>query len=349
MPAELLKAWKALQLKQPRLRIRDAATILNVSELELALCETGAELLQHKPPKLIKGLKNCGKLMALTRNDAVVSEVKASYGELKGGAKMGLMLGDIDLRLFFTRWAFTLYIDQEARQSIQFFDQQGNALHKVFTTQDTDLTAWKCLTEKFKVAFGALNLDDLQPFAPSQTAVSKPSKDAELLRQKWSEMSDVHQFMKILSEQNLTRLQAFELAGDQFARPINRSKIDELFESVKAQNEEIMLFVNNTGLIQIFSGKVNTLKTMGPWFNVLDPDFNLHLNTDLVDQAWTSIRPSSDGDIQCIDLFDANEQPILQIFSRRKEGQAQADFWPNTITQVFNIPNFHALSAEVCA
>jgi putative hemin transport protein len=28
------------------------------------------------------------------------------------------------------------------------------------------------------------------------------------------------------------------------------------------------------------------LKAVGPWYNILDPSFNLHLREDAIDQVW---------------------------------------------------------------
>lgn len=59
-----------------------------------------------------------------------------------------------------------------------------------------------------------------------------------------------------------------------------------------------MIFVGNPGCIQIHTGPVHNIKAMGPWLNVLDLDFNLHLREDEVTQVWKVGKPTRDGWVQ---------------------------------------------------
>ena len=56
-----------------------------------------------------------------------------------------------------------------------------------------------------------------------------------------------------------------------------------------------MIFVSSRGCIQIHTGEVRKLLPMGPWFNVMDPNFNLHLREDHVASAWVVKKPTTDG------------------------------------------------------
>ena len=335
---QLLKAaWQKLQADQPRLRIRDAASALNVSELELALTEDGSELLMHQPFAFINQLKPVGPVMSLTRNQSAVLEVKAAYGTLKGSEKMALMLGDVDLRVFLSRWAYTLYIDQHARQTVQFFDAHGNALHKVFSLEQTDLAAWQALINQFRSPV-ALCFNPIAADAATQEqsmhVLAKQAVSAAQLRQRWSAITDVHQFNGLLAELHIRRQDAYVLAGPDFAKPFDKTRLTQLLSQLAATQQEIMLFVANSGLVQIYSGPVLNIKMMGPWLNVLDPHLNLHLNLTSVANAWCSMRPSKDGAVHSLDLFDEQGELVLQLFAKRSEGQPQADFWRPLIESV---------------
>lgn len=90
---------------------------------------------------------------------------------------------------------------------------------------------------------------------------------------------------------------------------------------------DIMIFVGNPGMIQIHTGKIQKLEPMGPWFNVLDPEFNLHLRTDLIESIWIVDKPTKDGLVTSIEVFDHEENLILQMFGKRKPGIPQSDLW----------------------
>ena len=88
-----------------------------------------------------------------------------------------------------------------------------------------------------------------------------------------------------------------------------------------------MVFVGNQGCIQIHTGPVVNLKRMGPWYNVLDPDFNLHLREDQIDTAWVVRKPTRDGVVTSLELFDKDGFCFAQLFGARKPGKPELQAW----------------------
>ena len=84
----------------------------------------------------------------------------------------------------------------------------------------------------------------------------------------------------------VTRTQALRLASDEFVTKIDPSKVVTLLETASERKLPIMVFVGNRGIIQIHTGEVNKVL----WYNtdhVMDPDFNLHLDTEkLPKHGW---------------------------------------------------------------
>lgn len=98
-------------------------------------------------------------------------------------------------------------------------------------------------------------------------------------------------------------------------------------EQVSKLEMDIMIFVGNPGMIQIHTGKIQRLEPMGPWFNVLDPEFNLHLRTDQIESVWIVDKPTKDGLVTSVEVFDNAGNLILQMFGKRKPGIPQSDLW----------------------
>ena len=93
-----------------------------------------------------------------------------------------------------------------------------------------------------------------------------------------------------------------------------------------------MVFVGNPGCVQIHSGPVHRIEVVGPWLNVLDPRFNLHLRQDLVASAAVVRKPSVHGDIHALELFDAAGEIAVQFFGTRPpQGQERPD-WRALVT-----------------
>ncbi|MEM7321150.1 MAG: ChuX/HutX family heme-like substrate-binding protein, partial [Pseudomonadota bacterium] len=70
----------------------------------------------------------------------------------------------------------------------------------------------------------------------------------------------------------------------------------------------------NSGCIEIHTGSINTVKQMGPWLNVLDPDFNLHLRSDHIAEVWQVTKATKRGDAVSVEAFDSDGALILQVF-----------------------------------
>nr|WP_249120770.1 ChuX/HutX family heme-like substrate-binding protein [Plastoroseomonas hellenica] len=88
-----------------------------------------------------------------------------------------------------------------------------------------------------------------------------------------------------------------------------------------------MVFVGNRNAIQIHTGPVARLVDIPGWFNVLDPDFNLHLREAGVAAAWRVVKPTEDGAVTSIELLDAGGEVVAMLFGARKPGQPELPEW----------------------
>ncbi|OZG75376.1 hemin-degrading factor [Hahella sp. CCB-MM4] len=343
-PANLKAAWSELRKEQPRLRIRNAARQLGVCELELLL--TGLEH-QITPLKadfgdMLIALQSVGRVMALTRNDQVVHERHGVYTDFKvsGNGAMGLCLGEIDLRTFFKHWRVAVAVkdkpkkngdDSGCRHSIQFFDGEGEAIHKVYATDNTDMDAWQNWIEQFR-AQNAPKFSPESKVPPTYPGAGQVT--TEQLRTPWSSLKDVHHFNAMLNKLGIDRLEALTLVGDDYALKVPVHTVEEAISQAAEQQLSIMVFVGNGGIVQIHTGSVHRLLRKGPWFNVLDPDFNLHLNTEEIDSCWIVRRPTADGVVSSLECFNEDRELILTLFGERKPGQEELASWRSLLASL---------------
>ncbi|CAM5197064.1 hemin-degrading factor [Oligella ureolytica] len=99
-------------------------------------------------------------------------------------------------------------------------------------------------------------------------------------------LKDTHDFFPLLAKHNVKRIDALAAAGEDLAQQIASEDIETMLEKAAEQELTIMCFVGNKNMVQIHGGLVHKLLRTGPWFNVLDPKFNLHLNTEAIDTTW---------------------------------------------------------------
>jgi putative hemin transport protein len=330
---DLIERRAALLTAEPGLRARDIAARLGISEAELlALGSESTRVTRLRPewPKIIAAVPALGRVMALTRNESVVHERKGVYGELEGGAHVGLIVGeDIDLRIFFMHWKSGFGVTEQlkdggTRRSLQFFDAHGIAIHKIYETDKSDIAAFDALIAQF--AAGDLPLEISAP-AEKRSPLADREIDVAGFRAAWDAMTDTHEFHGLITKFKVERLQGLRLAGDDRASRVSAEALRATLEAARDRNVPIMVFVGNPGMIQIHTGPVSNLKPMGPWFNVLDEAFNLHLREDHIDSAWVVRKPTEDGTVTSLELFDSEGTLIATLFGKRKPGQPEDLAW----------------------
>jgi putative hemin transport protein len=331
---ELLDASRRLREQEPNLRDRDVADRLGVSEAELVAsrCGDGVTRLEGPWPALIEALPALGHVMVLTRNDSCVHEKKGTFANIEIGGAMGVVLDEaIDLRLFLRHWAFGFAVRSDSRgrvlHSLQFFDADGRAVHKVYLTEHSRREAWPGLVARFAAAVQSPLLEIRAVEDPLPWQLEDNAVDVGGLQERWRRLRDPHDFFAMLKKHRVTRTQALRLAGREFARRVSPGAVRTLLESASLSGLPIMVFVGSPGVVQIHTGPVHNIKVMGPWLNVLDEDFNLHLREDHVAESWVVRKPTPEGHVTSLELYDVRGGQIVQLFGKRKPGVPELEAW----------------------
>ncbi|WP_118133927.1 hemin-degrading factor [Oceanicella sp. SM1341] len=340
-PSALFARYTALVSEGGTRRARDAAAQLGVPEALLVDAKrAGGEARRLRPDPergfapVLEALPGVGDIMSLTRNEACVHERHGRFEALSFEGGAGLVLGpEIDLRLFLNRWASGFAVREQVasgdRISLQFFDATGTAIQKIYATDATDRTAFDALIETWEMPAEAAAAAPLtvEPATPARPDRPDSAVDTAALRADWAAMQDTHEFFGMLRRHDVGRQQALRLADPAFATPLAPGAETRLLEGAAAAGLPIMVFVGNAGTIQIHTGPVATIRPHGPWINVLDPRFNLHLRTDAVAGAWVVRKPTSDGIVTSVELFDDTGFCVCMFFGARKPGQPEREDW----------------------
>jgi putative hemin transport protein len=131
----------------------------------------------------------------------------------------------------------------------------------------------------------------------------------------------------LLRDFAVSRKQAVELAGEDFAWELEAGTVESMMNTASETGQPIMVFVGNNGCIQIHTGPVKEIKMMGPWLNVMDPTFHMHLRTDHIHSVWAVRKPTKDGHVTSLEAYDAQGEMIAQFFGERHEGEAERTDW----------------------
>lgn len=345
----LATRWSALRADQPKLHPRDAAQQLGVSEAELVASSIGNGVTRLRDGSeaykaVYDRLYQLGQIKVITRNDNAVLERVGSVvqARLNDDGRVipgtGFAGGQIDLRFGVDNWRAAFAVVQPGREgktsrSLQFFDARGNAVNKIYLDNEAGVAMFDKLVADFRAA-------DQNATLKVDKAVTKLARkpDAEVdvkeLRAAWHEMSDVHEFPRLLKDLGISREQALGLIGKDAAYRINAQAVQSLLESAARQAQPIMMFVSNAGMTQIYSGTINKVQASGDWFNVLDPEVNLHLRSAAIDHGWVVKRPARDGVITSVEFYDVRGEQVVNFFSRRDRNKEESATWRDIVASL---------------
>jgi putative hemin transport protein len=332
----LKEKWAQLKSEQPKLRIRDAAKQLDSTEAELLATQIGENVirLNDQFKELLLEVINLGHVMALTRNDYAVHERKGEYLKTSFNGHLGLVLGeDIDLRLFMQAWKYGFAVQEADRKSLQFFDLYGVAVHKIYLTEKSNVDAYAALVDKYKATsqtgFLEISIEEVPEVELPDTEINVAE-----FQQAWKELKDTHDFFGMLRKYRVSRTQAMRLAPSNYVRKVEKGAVNKMLRIVAELELPIMVFVGSRGCIQIHTGEVKNIVEAGPWLNVLDPLFNLHLRMDAIADAWIVTKPTEDGEVNSLELFDDKGENIALFFGKRKPGIPEKQEWRHVLASI---------------
>ena len=352
-PATLAERWSTLRTEQPKLQIRDAARALGVSEAQLLATNIGKGVTRlqaegNQPREIMRAALDLGIVQAITRNENGVIETTGVASKFKqagdkseqADAKQdpetearqrniagGYLGGQIDLRFHFENWKYAFAVEQAGRdgkptRSLQFFDANGTAVHKIYLRNEPGVTVYDKLVATFRMPQQSAELNVL---AVAPKAAEKPDAEIDVkeFQLAWKDMTDVHQFAQIMREFHLSREQALRLAPAGVVERVKPEALRTLLENAAKDQVAIMVFLGNDGLTQIYSGKIEKTMAAGGFFNVLDPDFNLHIRDTALRSGWVVKR----GGVTSVEFFDNDGTQVVSFFGVRARGKPQPQAW----------------------
>lgn len=334
-PEQIIQA----RADNPKMRERDFAQSLAISEADFIAAHCGmdetsaisARRIRADVEALLKSAPSLGEVMTLTRNESAVHEKIGPFEKTGFNQHASIALGkQIDLRIFPKHWvhgfAVAKYDGEHVRRSLQFFDAAGEAVHKIHLRSASNVEAYEELVNELLLDDQTPSIE-ITPPAAAKAKVDTSLVDIAAFRQRWSELTDVHQFVGLLKDFGLERYQAVHLAGNDFAWRVDTSSVEAMMRHAIQEKLSIMCFVGSRGCIQIHTGPIHEIKMMGPWLNVLDPTFHLHLRADHIADVWVVRKPTKDGYVTSLEAYNAGGELIIQFFGERHEGETELADW----------------------
>lgn len=324
MPETLKQAWQEMRATNPQLRIREAAATLGVSEAELLAtgCGNGVTRLVADWPSLLSKLAAWDSLMALTRTDFAVHEKTGMYQRFNLCGEHLLISGhNIQLCLMLRQWYAGFAVTEETyagtRYSLQFFAADGEALQKIYLVGQEHLPHYYRLIEAFQA-------NDQSPHL--HLPVSVPQSDsyaADELSPHWQRLLACN----TPSGKHPSVMTTVSIEISQFR---------QLMHQLAQMLLPIEIAVCNKGAIQVHEGLIQNLRLTGPWFNVLDARFNLHLNETAIERMEVVSVACRQHPLTGLILRGKQGQTIATIFGQNDEATGESPVWRDFVSTLPN-------------
>jgi putative hemin transport protein len=332
--AELRAQWEETAKVRPRSFPSEIAQSIGISEGELLASKVGHGYtrLRSDWKEILNSLSALGAVKSITRNQAAVLERDGTYPEFQHFGMHSMFVSEsIDLRITLHEWQMALAVQNPAKdgrpasRSLQFFAKDGLAVHKLFLLAESNQTAYQELVERFQDS----DQSEGQQFADVTAKRELPDEsiDQAGLLESWSKLEDSHGFFGLLHGFKVSRPQAMRLAEGRFTQRVSNEAAKSLLQKVAAERTPLMIFVSNKGCMQIYKGALRNVVEAHGWLNVMDPGFELHLKEEQVADSWLVEKPTTEGGIRSLELFDSEGKDIASLFGVRAEGRRQSMAW----------------------
>ncbi len=166
----------------------------------------------------------------------------------------------------------------------------------------------------------------------------QPIDTSKGIEHAWRSLRDIHHFYPMLAQFGLSKLDAFQQVPSDLAYQVDLNSVWQVLSAVSLSRDNLMIFVDNGSVYQVYTGPVNKLKTIthhgqtrliahGHTGEMEKAIFKI--TTSKLSQAWVVNKFSEQGPVSSLELFDEKLNHIAQLNSYRKEGMAQDEKWTN--------------------
>jgi putative hemin transport protein len=315
---DIRKSFASLRVEKKH-RHREIASLLNVTELELIDAHVGvtklesiksspnlARAIRLKPSwsNIIRDAQGFGEVMSLTRNTHAVHENLAFYKRASVSDDIGTILSDeLAMLLMFDRWEYG-YLFEECKstvlqRSIQFFNEFGEPVHKMFLLPHSHHWYFDEFAKKWA--------DSNQH--PGIIVQEKLEHDPNLGK---------GVFATMIEERYANQKELVEFEVAQF-----------LLNSAVQAKLPLIITVQNDGAKQSHDGVIDEVREHKEWLHLSNQQFNCHLNLKRMPKIFINHQSSP----YFIEMLDDRGLPVALISLSAKATPADIEAWEDVLEQ----------------
>jgi len=160
----------------------------------------------------------------------------------------------------------------------------------------------------------------------------------------WRSLTDVHHFYPMLEQKGISKIDALRSVSEDLAFQVKKESVAELLNFISSQNEKFMIFVGNDSAIQIYTGKIDKIIQPGKYANL--NKLIIHgtteenekavckISPDSISQVWVVNKFSEGQTVTSLEVFDKDDDHIIQFYGWRKRGGEQTNNWQTIMNKL---------------
>ena len=279
-----------------KIRIRDAANQLNVSEAELLSTEVGDNVFYLKIEKynlFFKDLLDADRLMFLIRSNYVVHEVIVNTSDIDIKDNSFIYIDkDFPIVRFDSQLFRHVFFEQKTHagkelKSFQIFDLNGNAILKIYL-KGKAFSCFDQIADKYKCEY--------------DYAIQKNKSNDFSNGSKKGDVSLVETDYDLTLKFSLNK--KIDIKGDMLRYFLEKSS---------SRKNPIQIHAFGDTVIQYYKGKIKNVVDFGPWINVIDKKFNIHIFESKITSAVVSEYIDAGNFLFVVDFFDIDNNNVLGL------------------------------------
>jgi putative hemin transport protein len=300
-----------------------------------------ATLLQGPFPALLYRISSLGVVTILTGNASAIQEKTGIYDHAAYQGAAGLAGNQpIHQRVFYQKWKYGFAVsdisdDDRVQRYLQFFDEDGNGVHKILLHEASRIDAFQQIVSDFAAAEQSPVLDVFRTVPAAAEDVA--TLDIDALRADWASIDDTEAFFARQIEFDRMRLHKLRFAGKAFAHQVANDSVRIFLQKLADLGSTVTTQVGNVGIVQAYQGRIKQICSIDSWLNILNPDYRLRLREDHIDTVWVAKKPTTDGIITSLELFNHEGVSIARFFSKPEPGKPEPREWRDSIMRLLPV------------
>jgi len=331
----LKEQWLALKAADAKLKPKDGADALGVSEAEILAVIADADAtvrLDGDVQEIARRMIELGETISLTRNDSVVIERLSPFrrAALYGGGRGMLFKGTAELHVNFNHWrhAFATVVKAGEREmaSLQFFDIDGSAVHKVYLRDKSNRAAYDDIVSAFRAADQNIELKTLPLPAPTPHR-TPPGFNPAVFLAHWGALLYPSLFDTFLTRFAVSRIGALDCAKGHFARELDPAAFRGVFDRLAEIKIPFTASAGNWGCRQECHVTIDSANESGPFINAHEEAFHMHVRKDRLARLFAVTLPSRHGAVTQLELYGPDGSLSAFLSSPKESLDDDRDEW----------------------